>query len=130
MIKYTPLSYNDRGDVYMFKNKGPLMFINTVNTEIKNTNEQEIFDSRVDKKKKKNEEDIDDSKSFEERKIKNIIDMYNKNKPILCNIITTNGEIIGIPYKMLDNVLYIKLTEKEEKEIILDDILDIIIIRF
>lgn len=114
----------------MFKNKGPLMFINTVNTEIKNTNEQEIFDSRVDKKKKKNNENIDKTKSFEERKIKNIIEMYNNNKPILCNIITINEEIIGIPYKLLDNILYLKLSETEEKEINLDDILDVIIIRF
>ena len=33
------------GVIVMLNNKGPLMFINTVNTEIEETKDQEIFDS-------------------------------------------------------------------------------------
>jgi len=107
----------------MIKNKGPLMFINTVNTEIQSTNEQEIYDSRLSKKKLIR-------KFIDERKLRNIVDMYNKNKPILCNIILEGEEVVGIPYQINENEVLVKLEDGSTKEIMLDKIFDVIIIKF
>jgi len=108
---------------FMIKNKGPLMFINTVNTEIQSTNEQEIYDSRLSKKKLIR-------KFIDERKLRNIVDMYNKNKPILCNIILEGEEVVGIPYQINENEVLVKLEDGSTKEIMLDKIFDVIIIKF
>ena len=108
---------------FMIKNKGPLMFINTVNTEIQSTNEQEIYDSRLSKKKLIR-------KFIDERKLRNIVDMYNKNKPILCNIILEGEEVVGIPYQINENEILVKLEDGSTKEIMLDKIFDVIIIKF
>lgn len=134
--------------MFMLNNKGPLMFINTVNTEIEETKDQEIFDSSKAVKKKninmannqeeKNNDYIEDNlfkenvkpKFIEERKIKNIIEMYHKDRPVLCNIITNDIEIIGIPYMLDDSLLYVKTSEDQCKNIKLDAITDIIIIKF
>lgn len=131
------------GVIFMLNNKGPLMFINTVNTKIEDTKDQKTYDSRG-APQKKNTDIIDKSpnvqmnvevnenkpKFIEERKIKNIIEMYQKNKPVLCNIITNNYEIVGIPYKMDTDNLSIKTSEDDSKDIKVNEIKDIIIIKF
>ncbi|MCK9471041.1 MAG: hypothetical protein WC006_07350 [Bacilli bacterium] len=135
----------------MLNNKGPLMFINTVNTQIDDSKDQKIYDSRenLPKKHKINvsnpkednvlsnppvEEQISKEplkpRFIEERKIRNIIEMYHKDRPVLCNIISGDLEIIGIPYKLDDCLLYVKTSEDQSENIKLDDITDIIIIKF
>lgn len=135
----------------MLNNKGPLMFINTVNTQIEDSNDQKIYDSRMNTQKKVKEnlansnEEIEVSKPLnsdyqnkeqikprfiEERKLKNIIEMYHKDRPVLCNIISGELEIIGIPFKLDDSLLYIKTSEDQCENIMVDEITDIIIIRF
>ena len=135
----------------MFKNKGPLMFINTVNSEIDDTNDQKIFDSRnknhIEVKPREEvkvpeeineyssednfaQESISRPKYIEERKIKNIIEMYNRNRPVLCNVVVGKEEIVGIPYKLDEEYLYIKLSENSFDQVKLEAITDVIIIRF
>jgi len=116
------------GVIFMSKENGPLMFINTVSSNIKESSHQKIFDSRMQKEQRKNK----DSKLnyLEERKINNIIEMYQKNRPVLCNIICKDQERVGIPFKKDDSVLFIKTSEEDVEEIYLNDINDIIIIRF
>jgi hypothetical protein len=139
------------GVIFMFKNKGPLMFINTVNSEIDDTNDQKIFDSRnknhIEVKPREEvkvpeeiieyssednfaQESISRPKYIEERKIKNIIEMYNRNRPVLCNVVVGKEEIVGIPYKLDEEYLYIKLSEDSFDQVKLEAITDVIIIRF
>lgn len=135
----------------MLNNKGPLMFINTVNTQIDDSSDQKVYDSRDNLQKKnlasmtnkpKEIQNYDSPKEdyplkepvkpkfIEERKIRNIIEMYLKDKPVLCNIISNDLEIIGIPFKLDNSILYVKTSEDQCENIKLDDITDIIIIKF
>ena len=56
--------------------------------------------------------------------------MYHKNRPVLCNIVCEGEEIIGIPFKKTDRKLFIKTDEENIEEIYLNNITDIVIIRF
>jgi hypothetical protein len=116
----------------MINDKGPLMFINSVNTQVDEVPQQRVFDSRNKKPKQRivNKESFDKLKFLEERKLNNIIAMYNKNKPVLCNIIVNGFETVGIPYKKDNQKLYVKTSEEAVEEIFLKDIDDIIIIKF
>lgn len=128
----------------MFNDKGPLMFINTVNTQVDDIPQQKVYDSRHPKRMKDKttaesnsptQETILEDKprhlSFlEERKLSNIIEMYEKDRPVLCNIICEETELVGIPFKKTDYKLYVKTSEDEVEEINLNEITDIIIIKF
>lgn len=143
----------------MLNNKGPLMFINTVNTQIEDSTEQKVFDSRSkDPKKKIDSADkqvnpIKDDYTtelpsnhieevyysverenrpdfIERRKIKNIIEMYEKDRPVLCNVISNDLEIIGVPFKLEDTNLLIKTKEDHYEKIDINNITDLIIIKF
>ncbi|NLD26798.1 MAG: hypothetical protein GX661_05500 [Acholeplasmataceae bacterium] len=118
----------------MINDKGPLMFINTVNTQVDEVPQQKVYDSRNAKPKQKTQEqetNVPDKLIFlEERKLNNIIDMYNKNRPVLCNIIVKGFEIVGIPYKKDGRTLFVKISEDSVQEIEIKDIEDIIIIKF
>lgn len=118
----------------MINDKGPLMFINTVNTQVDEVPQQQVYDSRNAKPKQRTqsqETSVPDKLIFlEERKLNNIIDMYNKNRPVLCNIIVKGFEIVGIPYKKDGRTLSVKISEESVQEIELKDIEDIIIIKF
>lgn len=86
----------------------PLMFIDTINTQITKTTSQQIYDSRYHQSKKKII--IIDDKTYQ--KIKNIISLYNNNHPITCQITISNYQdkesIIGIPFSLKDNNLQVK----------------------
>ena len=106
--------------ILMFDDKGPLLFIDSVQTKTKAKN-QTTFDSR---------EKIEDNQVFfNMKKLKNIIEMYNKNKPVVCRIITPNKEIEGIPFKLNNNTLYV-LVDKETHTFDLSKLQDIEIVRF
>ncbi|MCK9536120.1 MAG: hypothetical protein M0R05_00805 [Bacilli bacterium] len=112
----------------MLKDNGPLLFINTVSTHVKEVPHQKIFDSRT--QKVQNIKTKSKLGFLEERKLNNIIEMYQKNRPVLCNIICEEKEIIGIPFKKNDCKLFIKTSEENIEEIYLNNITDIVIIRF
>ena len=110
----------------MFDEREPLMFINSINTKIENntkSNNQQIFDSRKNKKS-------DLCFKVEERKIKNIIEMYRKKRPVFCEISTFSDTIKGIPYMLIDNILKVYIAEGIEEEIDINKIPNISIIRF
>lgn len=107
------------------------MFINTASTKIEKSAEQIVYDSRNPKTKKEsfiipsnNELKID------ERKLKNIIEMYNKNRPVFCNIKLNDEEIEGYPSSINDGKLRVMINEEKFIELDLVDILFISIIRF
>jgi hypothetical protein len=131
----------------MLNDKGPMLFINSVNTQVDETSSQKVFDSRVKKTLEKskpaddkvisnNTTDVRDNKLefLETRKLNNIIEMYNKNRPVLCNIIVgqfnQTREVVGIPYQKDNNKLFVRISEERDEEIRIDEINEIIIIKF
>jgi len=110
------------------KDKDPLMFINTVNSQVDEIPQQKIYDSRAPKSK--GGLHSNKLKFLEERKLNNIIEMYNKDRPVLCNIIVKGREVVGIPYRKDAGRLFVKTGEEAVEEISLSDIEDIIIIKF
>jgi 5-deoxy-D-glucuronate isomerase len=121
------------GVIVIMNDKGPLMFINTVNSQVDEIPQQQTFDSRDSKTKqirKESNATHNKLKFLEERKLNNIIEMYNKDRPVLCNIIIKGQEVLGIPYHKDDLKLFVKTGEEKVEEINLSDIEDIIIIKF
>lgn len=128
----------------MLNDKGPLMFINTVSTQVDEIPQQKVFDSRQPKKVEKvnkveptipspilsDEKEPRNLSFLEERKLNNIIEMYNKNRPVLCNIVCEETELVGIPFKKDEFKLFVKTSEDSVEEVNLNKITDIIIIRF
>lgn len=105
------------------------MFINTVNSQVDEVPQQKIYDSR-DSKTKSGLSSLNKLKFLEERKLNNIIEMYKKDRPVLCNIIVNGKEVVGIPYKKDKTRLFVKTGEERVEEIKLSEIEDIIIIKF
>lgn len=130
----------------MLNEKGPLMFINTVGTKVDDNNQQKVYDSRNTSNKKNKDkvskeeehpvlrEEVKEPNilniSVEDRKLNNIIDMYHKNKPVLCNIILNKEEIVGTPYEKDNIFLYMKSSDESIIKINLIDIKDIVILKF
>ena len=109
------------------------MFINTVNSQVDEIPQQQTFDSRDSKTKqirKESNATLNKLKFLEERKLNNIIEMYKKDRPVLCNIIVNGKEVVGIPYKKDKTRLFVKTGEERVEEIRLSEIEDIIIIKF
>lgn len=102
------------------------MFINTAKTTISNSNEQKVYDSR--NQKHKNESFALDA--FEARKLENIIEMYKRNKPVLCSISTSEGEVVGIPFEKGSSFIKVQLSEDQIREIQIKNIKGISIIKF
>lgn len=115
----------------MLNERGPLMFINTASTKIEKSAEQTVYDSRNPKTKEKSFIILSNNEiKVDERKIKNIIEMYNKNRPVYCNIKLNNEEIEGYPSSINDGKLRVMINEEKFLELDLVDILSISIIRF
>ena len=91
----------------MMNEKGPLMFINTASTKVEKSGEQVVYDSRSPKVKKVVEE-IATKEFVDEKKLNNIIEMYNKKRPVFCNIEVGEEIIEGSPY-MKDGEKYREL---------------------
>lgn len=109
------------GDFLMLDDKGPLLFIQTVTTEAIPKN-QTTFDSREAKKR---------NNTFQEmRKLTNLIEMYQKMRPVLCNLVTDNHEYVGIPYHLDSSFLYFKTQDGKEDKLDLTLLRKIDIIRF
>lgn len=106
------------------------MFINTANTKIEKSGEQLVYDSRNPKVKKTTVESNHLNVAIDEKKIKNIIEMYNKRRPVFCNIKYDDEYIEGIPYKREGNILSVYLTDSKSINLEIEKILYISIIRF
>ena len=113
----------------MMNEKGPLMFINTASTKIEKSGEQVVYDSRSPKTKKVIEE-IATKEFVDEKKLNNIIEMYNRKRPVFCNIEVGEEIIEGVPYMKDGEKLSILITETRTKEIDLSQISRISIVRF
>lgn len=90
--------------IFLLDDKGPLLFIDSVHSISKAKN-QTTFDSR-----KKTEEVTN---FFNFKKLKNIIDMYHKQKPVTCRIITANRVFEGIPFQLENNILYFEVNDQK-----------------
>jgi hypothetical protein len=95
------------GDFLMLDDKGPLLFINTVKSDAVAKN-QNTFDSRSSIK--------DNHIEFKEiRKLRNI---------------ATNKVIVGIPYKINDNIVLLKTQDGKEEQVDLTILHMVEIVRF
>lgn len=104
------------------------MFIDTI-TSIKDSKRQEKFDSRV-KVNKVVEEVMTTLDEKEIKKIKSIIDLYNRNQMVYCKVQTLNENILGVPVKLKDKVLTIKTNDSFFLDIEINKVLNIEIIHF
>jgi histidinol-phosphate/aromatic aminotransferase/cobyric acid decarboxylase-like protein len=109
------------GDFLMFDDKGPLLFINSVTTEAIPKN-QTTFDSRDTSNRKLAFKDT--------KKLHNLIEMYQKKRPVLCNLLTENKNYIGIPYHLENNFLLFKTQDGQDEKLDLALLRKIEIIRF
>jgi len=106
----------------MLDDNGPLLFINTVSTKAKASN-QNTFDSR----KVNNRNTIDPS---EYKKLVNIVEMYKKNRPVLCRLITTKCYVEAIPYQLDDRILLMRTQDGKIEKLDITSLIKIEIIRF
>ncbi len=110
------------------KQSEPLMFIDTA-YKVSNQYTQSAYDSRYPKPKvevlKVDEKPIDNNLLL---KLDSIISLYNKDRPVVCEILSDNLYEC-IPYAKDNNSLYVK-QNGENKQIKLSDISDIFIVRF
>lgn len=104
------------------------MFINTVSSST-NGNNQEYYDSRTAPKKLV-EEVISSLTEKEVNKIQSMVELYNKNQTVYCRISTINEDILGIPVKLLNNILTIKTSETLLLDIELSKVKSVEIIHF
>lgn len=121
------------GDVFMIEDNEPLMYIYTSGTKVSKSGEQVVYDSRRPKTvlpKELNDTSDAINYSLQERKLKNILEMYDKNRPVYCGIDYKDGHVEGIPYKKEDNMLKIIVTTENVVSIDLADLKNISIIRF
>lgn len=109
------------GDFLMFDDKGPLLFIESVTTEAV-PNNQTTFDSREKSNRK--------LEFKETRKLSNLIEMYQKKRPVLCNLVTENNIYTGIPYHLENNFLLFKNQDGKDEKLDLALLRKIEIIRF
>ena len=105
----------------MQDDKGPLLYINSVTTEAI-ANNQNVYDTRNPRQKTEKFKDL--------KKLKNIIEMFAKNRPVLCKLITKDGEIKATPYKIVGNQILLKTAEGKEETIDINLLETIEIIRF
>lgn len=105
----------------MLDGKGPLLFINSVTSEAEAKN-QEVYDTRNPPKLSNSYRDL--------RKLNNIVEMYHKNRPVLCNLITKTNNIKATPISIDTHFVYVKTFEGKEDKIDITTLEKIEILRF
>lgn len=119
-------------------NSDPLMFIETATTKGLSQG-QKVFDSRyntpkIEEQSKLLKEDVEtvllDKKINEEVlvKLESVIELYKMSRPVICDIITTNQRIEGIPFLKDEEKLLIKQSGSDIS-VNIQDIQDVLIIR-
>ena len=100
---------------------------------------QKVFDSRyntpkIEEQSKLLKEDVEtvllDQKINEEVlvKLESVIELYKMSRPVICDIITTNQRIEGIPFLKDEEKLLIKQSGSDIS-VNIQDIQDVLIIR-
>lgn len=93
-------------------NEGPLLFIDTIKEDVKPYN-QEFYDSR--KKEEIKDEPVIKTKQQDTSfyiKVSRLIEMYNRNKKIICKVTLLNNEEYYVVVKGLeDNELVCNILE-------------------
>lgn len=108
--------------------KGPLMYINSVQTNNDLETGQKIYDSREKKIIKEVSKPVLISED-ELKKLNNIVILYQKNIPVVCKITCPDRVIEGVPKDIVKECLII-MCEQEDIVIPLSDILDYMILEF
>lgn len=150
-------SYDNIGDIMQNNNDNnnirktipePLLFIHSVSTPILSNGSQRYYDSRNPETSKKDRsngyvfhqnKNVDKIDFFNQenrrtdellrKKLENLVQMYTMNHPIPTLIETINNvSFEGIPYKIEDDVLFLRQNETH-LEIPLGDIKDAIILK-
>ncbi|XMB87440.1 hypothetical protein RJG79_06485 [Mycoplasmatota bacterium WC44] len=80
----------------------PLMFIQTVSTDIKTSVHQVIFDSK---------RDVSRVNPKILKKSENLVLMYQKGKPVLCSVNLKDKSVVGFPSEVENSVLHIMVDE-------------------
>lgn len=104
-------------------NPEPLMFIDSAKTLNQNKN-QVVYDSRY----KPVKEEVKVINPDILLKIDSVIELYQKVKPVVCEIKTIDNNYEGLPYSKDNEYLYVKQTG-EVLRIKLEDIEEINILR-
>ena len=114
--------------IFLINDKEPLMFINTCNS-INNVSWQEKFDSR-NHSKRLVEEVIGTLTEKEIKKLKSMIELYNRNQMVYCKIVLVDRDVLGVPVMLKNGVLTIKNSDSNLSDIQISKIKGIEILHF
>ena len=126
-------------------NKGPLMFINTTQTNTNFKTGNNIYDIIITKRKKiqetsnnTNADNVSDTDAIDNsdydikidlEKLRNVTTLYSYKMPVLCQFNVNNEEVVGVPTNLLDNELDLLVNDSHIK-ISLNDIIEFKILEF
>lgn len=114
------------------------MFINTTQTNTNFKTGNNIYDSRITRRKKaednQNNNVIEDnstnkSVTVDLEKLRNVTTLYSYNMPVLCSFVTSNEEVVGYPISLSEDGVTI-LVNDTNKTLSLDEIQDFKILEF
>ncbi len=114
--------------IFLINDKEPLMFINTKSI-VSDGLVQNKFDSR-ENKRKFIEESVGTLSDKEIKKIKSMVELYNRNQMVYCKVILENDSIVGIPILCKNGILSIKKSDSSILEIKLTKIKAVEIVHF
>ena len=121
------------------------MFINTTQTNTNFKTGNNIYDSRITKRKKiqetsnnTNDDNVSDTDAIDNsgfdikidlEKLRNVTTLYSYKMPVLCQFNVNNEEVVGVPTNLLDNELDLLVNDNHIK-ISLNDIIEFKILEF
>jgi len=114
--------------IFLINDKEPLMFINTT-TSVNNSSWQEKYDSRF-KPKTVVEEVISTLSDKEIKKIKSMVELYNRNQMVYCKLVLKDKEILGVPVMLKNNILTLKNSDSVLNDVNISTIKSIEIVHF
>ena len=114
------------------------MFINTTQTNTNFKTGNNIYDSRITKRKKVEESqnnnivednNVNRSDKVDLEKLRNVTTLYSYNMPVLCSFVTIEEEVVGYPISLSEDGVTI-LVNDTNKTLNLDEIQDFKILEF
>ena len=114
------------------------MFINTTQTNTNFKTGNNIYDSRITKRKKVEESqnnnivednNVNRSDKVDLEKLRNVTTLYSYNMPVLCSFATIEEEVVGYPISLSEDGVTI-LVNDTKKTLSLDEIQDFKILEF
>lgn len=114
--------------IFLINDKEPLMFINTV-TSVKDSFNQKEFDSR--KSNNKIVEEVMTVLSEKEiKKLRSIVELYNRNQMVYCKVVVDDMEYLGIPIMLKNKILTVKTSDSVLCDIDINKIKSVEIVHF